>query len=308
MLKIIKHFIITFLLCLASTAFASEQLIIEPDNGRTPLINAIENAKSSINLVMYGLTDPDMIKTLTDAQKSGKQIQVLLEPHPYKAEGENNFAIKHFQKAHVTVQWPNPQFKLTHQKTCLIDQQHAIIMTFNLTKSSFKNERNFALIIDDPAEIQEINRVFTADWQHKSVTVNNPNLIWSPDNSREKILNFINNAKLDIKIYAQNLTDYQTIGALAKAARAGKHVEIIMSNQSRKMQGKLDYLRRAGAIIHFNTNQIIHAKVIIVDHNRAIIGSINLTQPSMDDNRELSVITHDPTVINQLEKTFDRDW
>lgn len=299
-------------ICIAFTfftsAFASEQLIIEPDAGRKPIISAIQNAKSSVDLVMYGLTDSRFTYALINAKKSGKRVNILLEPSPYKAEDENTFAIKRLQSANVNLQWPSKNFKLTHQKTFIIDQHNAIVMTFNLTHSTFKNQRNFALVLDDPAEVEEISKVFTADWQHKNISVHNPNLIWSPDNSHDKILDFINNAKSEIKIYAQDLSDYKTIGALARAAQAGKKVAIITSNPRHKINNKLKYLKRAGVNIGFSKNYIIHAKVILVDHDRAILGSINLTQPSMENNRELSVITHDRNVIETLENTFDHDW
>ena len=53
---------------------------------------------------------------------------------------------------------------------------------------------------------------------------------------------------------------------------------------------------------------MIHAKVFIIDNEKAVIGSINLTRASLDDNRELAVITEDPTVLKQLIHTFDQDW
>lgn len=67
-------------------------------------------------------------------------------------------------------------------------------------------------------------------------------------------------------------------------------------------------MRKAGVDIHFSQKYLIHAKVIIADNKRAILGSINLTNASIDKNRELSVITQDPIVIRELSKTFDSDW
>lgn len=291
-----------------SAANAKEQLIIEPDAGRAPILSAIKNAHQSVDLVIYGLTDNDSIDALIQAKKAGKNVQILLEPHPYKAAGENENAFRSFHAANIPLQTVNQDMKLTHQKTLLIDHQQAIIMTFNLTHSSFKNERNFALVIDDPAMLQEIYRVYTADAQNKNITVNNPNLIWSPNNSREKIAAFIQSAHSELKIYAQDISDYQTIGLLAKAARAGKSVEILTSSHSDRTNKKFEYLRRAGVTIHFSKNYFIHAKVIIADQKRAIIGSINLTRPSINDNRELAIITQDPQVIKSLLATFKSDW
>lgn len=293
---------------LVSSVFACEELIIEPDQGRAPLISAIQNAKTSVDLVMYGFTDNEMLNALIKAKDAGKNVRILLEPHPYKSEDENEYIIKRLQAARINLTWPNSKFQLTHQKTFIIDDKYALVLTFNLTRSSFKNERNFGLKIDNADMVREISTVFLADLHHDNTSVKNPNLIWSPDNSREKIDAFINSAQDEIKVYAQDLSDYQTIGTLAKAARKGKSVQIIMSNPSFKTNRKLDYLRKAGVKIHFSKDYIIHAKVIIVDHKLAMLGSVNLTNPSIRDNRELAVITHEPKVIDELLKTFKHDW
>lgn len=300
-----------FFLCLFlfnTLTFAKDQLIIEPDAGREPILSALHNTHRSIDLAMYGLTDPIFLNALVAEKKAGKNINVLLEPQPYRAETENHFAIARLRHANIPLQFPHPDFKLIHQKTFILDQQKAIIMTFNLTRSTFKNERNFAVIIDDPAMIKEISQVFTADWQHKNITVHHPHLIWSPNNSREKIIRFIHQANATLDIYAQDISDYKIIGALAKAARHGTKIKILLSNTaSKKENKKFDYLRKAGVIIRFSKN-LIHAKVMIADQQYAMIGSINLTRPSLDSNRELSIITQDTDVIRQLENTFNQDW
>lgn len=275
--------------------------------GREPVLSAIKNAKSSIELVMYGFTDTDLMDALVNAKKHEKNIQVLLEKFPYKNDHENADAIKTLQKANISLKWPNPEFKLTHQKTLIIDHHNALVMTFNFTKSTFKKERNFALLVDDQDMVDEIEKVFHADWDYKNVTVNNSNLVWSPNNSRDKLLEFIKQAKSDIKIYAQSITDYKTIGALANAAGKGINVEIITSTKPKGKSKKHEYLTRAGVLIHYNKHYYIHAKVIITDHQAAMLGSMNLTDASIDDNRELSVITHNKDTIRALEKTFAQD-
>jgi len=280
-------------------------LIIEPDAGREPLLSAIKNAKSSIYLVMYGLTDSHFTNALIKAKQQGKKVRILLEPHPYKNQNENHRTIQQLQAENIALQWPSTAFTLTHQKTFLIDQHSAIVMTFNLTKSAFAHQRNFALILTDPHIIEEIERVFSADWTHTITTVKNADLIWSPNNSREKINLFINTAKSEIKLYAPNMSDYNMIGLLAKKSRSGIQVDILTSANTHNK--KFAYLKKAGIHIHHSKHYIIHAKVIMVDQKRALLGSINLTKPSIDDNRELSVITEDPDVIKQLTATFVRD-
>src|SRR5437763_8266247 len=113
-----KFILILFLLFFTHPLLADD-LIIEPDAGRAPILSAIQHAKSSIALVMYGMTDEHFTKALIDAKNQGKLVQILLESEPYKASDENNNAKQKLQSAHVDLRWPDKQFKLTHQKTFL---------------------------------------------------------------------------------------------------------------------------------------------------------------------------------------------
>jgi cardiolipin synthase len=301
-------FFCSLLFTLNSASFANEQLIIEPDMGRAPLLNAIHNAKSSVDLVMYGLTDLQFVEALNQANTKNKTVKVLLQHYPYKANDENKMAIADLEAAKTPLQWPDDKFKLTHQKTLLIDDNYALIMTFNLTHSSFTKERNFALLVTDPAIVQEIKNVFDADWQHRNITVHNSNLIWSPDNSREKLITLIQTAKTEIKIYAEGLNDYEIVGTLAKAAKNGVKITVLTSSFGDKPISKqFKYLARNGVNILYSKDFIIHAKVMIIDQTRAVLGSINMTRQSINDNRELAIITEDANIIHQLNQTFDND-
>lgn len=305
-----KFFIfISLFFSFISTSFA-EQLIVEPDMGRAPLLHAIDGAQHNVDLVMYGFTDDAFADALIHEYRVGRDIRVLLQHFPYKSQDENKKIIAKLKNAGIKLTWPDGDFKLTHQKTLIVDAQKAVVMTFNLTRSTFKNERNFALVITDPVKVHEIQKVFDAGWQHDDVHVSQPDLIFSPNNSRDKILNFIRSARSDIRVYAENISDYDAVGALAEAARSGVHVMVLTTppRQNEKPNKKLDYLRKAGVEVKFDYEYVIHAKVIMVDHQRALLGSINLTKASMDDNRELSVITDDVGVIRKLEETFVRDW
>lgn len=298
-------FIAFFLWIFSSSLFAS-QLIIEPDMGRAPLLNAINSTQHSLDLVMYGFTDQPLLDAIIAQKNRGRTVKIILEGTPYKAENENAKAIAKFNTNHIDWRGSIKAIKLIHQKTLIIDDKKAIVMTFNFTHSSFKNERNFALIVDDPNEVNEIAAIFSADWNQVATSSHSSHLLVSPDDSRQKLLMLIADAKISIRIYAQNINDYKIVGALARAARRGVKVEIITSSKMREKQA--DYLARANIAIRIDKALYIHAKVMIFDHQKAVIGSINLTRSSFDQNRELAIVTEDADVIKQLSNTFNHDW
>lgn len=294
------------IIALSMSTFAwSDQLIIEPEMGRAPIINAINSTKNNLHLVMYGFTDQDIMQATLN-QRAHHSVKVILEDSPYKHENENTKTIQQLNEADIPWQGNIAPFRLIHQKTMIIDGRKAMVMTFNFTHSTFKNQRNFALIIDDAKKVNEIDAIFSADWNHQAISNHSPDLIYSPDDSREKIISYILSAHDSIKIYAQNISDYKIIGALAKAAKRGVVIDILTSHPVRDKQA--GFLRRAGVHIHQSKRLYIHAKVFVIDHRVGILGSTNLTRASLDDNRELSVVTRDGVIVRQLEETFDKDW
>jgi phosphatidylserine/phosphatidylglycerophosphate/cardiolipin synthase-like enzyme len=301
-----RTLLLAFSLLLIAFSARADQLIIEPDMGRAPIINAIQSTEYSIKLVMYGFTDQSLLDAIINQKRNGKTINILLESTPYKAENENEKVIAELNNNHIPWLGHIPPFRLIHQKTLLLDDNKAIVMTFNFTRSTFKNERNFARVIDDPKKVKEITAIFSADWNQVPIHSSAADLIVSPDNSREKLLSLISSAKTSIRIYAQNITDYEIVGELAKAARQGIVVQLLTSSKMSEKQE--NYLTRAGVAILYSKKLIIHAKIMSFDDQLAMIGSINLTRSSLEDNRELSVLTRDRTVIKQLNATFDNDW
>lgn len=294
------------LLILFPLSALSDQLIVEPEMGREPIINAIQDAKASVKIVMYGFTDFALLKPILDQKNKGRTIKIILERYPYRAETENDKIVSAFNQNNIDWQGNIPNIQLIHQKTLIIDGRRAIIMTFNFTHSTFKNERNFALVLDNPKIVHEIESVFDADWHHVASNNHHSSMLLSPENSRQRLINAIKRAHHSIHIYAQNISDYKIIGALANAARKGVNIKILTSAKLKNKQA--NYLARAGVEVKRSQHYYIHAKAMLIDNQFAIIGSLNLTRASFDNNRELAAITNDATVVNQLHKTFLDDW
>lgn len=80
-LMIARVFIASLLLLLALPVHAA-QLIIEPDMGREPILNALNDSKQSIQLVMYGFTDQAILNALIQKKIAGRTVKVILEETP----------------------------------------------------------------------------------------------------------------------------------------------------------------------------------------------------------------------------------
>jgi len=96
-MNFLRESLLGFLAILISVVFnyaSADTLIIEPDMGRQPLLNLLSEAHTNIDIVMYGFTDQTFVNALVLAKKSGEQVRVLIEPHPYRSAGENLRVIK----------------------------------------------------------------------------------------------------------------------------------------------------------------------------------------------------------------------
>src|SRR5208337_2725715 len=72
--------------------------------------------------------------------------------------------------------------------------------------------------------------------------------------------------------------------------------------------GGMRTMEDVGIKIHKLKHLKLHAKMLLADHARAIIGSINLAPGSFDSRRELAIEVHDPEIMDRLHAIVHQDW
>jgi phosphatidylserine/phosphatidylglycerophosphate/cardiolipin synthase-like enzyme len=290
-------------------------LLVEPDEGRDAIERAINGAQRSVDLVVYLLSDRQTVAALKAVQGRGVQVRVMLEEHPYGGGPGNGAVAQDLQSAGIKTAWSNPTFRLTHQKTLIIDDQSAWVMTLNLTASAFTRNREFAVSITDPAAVTEIRQVFDADWNREAVQPQQASLVWSPNNSRTKTLSVIRGAKRTLDIYNEEMQDNETETALAQAAQRQVTVRVLMTGASGGSDANepgRQRIRQAGVQVRLIDAPYIHAKMLLADEGSdgalAFMGSENISSASLDQNRELGVLVNDAAHRQRLHEVFDHDW
>lgn len=99
--------------------------------------------------------------------------------------------------------------------------------------------------------------------------------------------------------------------ALVAAAGAGVRVRVVLSDDTSATDGEqraIDTLKQHGIVPVAVKVPYIHAKSIVVDGQRAYVGSINFTNTSFNFNRELGLITDDATAVGIVQRTVDGDF
>lgn len=285
-------------------------VMVMPDDGRAPLVNALRAARQSIRLTVYLLIDNDIVDELIQAHRRGVTVRVLVEPTPYGGGAASRDDVAKLRAAGIQVRDGNPTFRYTHQKTLIIDETVALIMTLNLTPSSFTRNREHGVIDTDTARVAEIARVFEADWTRREVTVSHPDLVWSPDNARDRLLAFLRAARATLDMEAEVVSDDQVVRTLADLAARGVAVRLMLPplEPDDLSAGDIDWLAGRGVQVRRLASPYPHTKLAIVDGTRAYVGSVNFTTNSFNNNRELGMLISDPAALQRLRDSFEADW
>jgi len=299
-------------------------LIVEPDDGRTPLLEAINYTDKLIYLTIYALDDATIEAALKAAQKRGVTVEVLYNYYSFSGT-ERDYVretMASLEAADILTKPATSEFYVTHQKTFTLvntnESQKSIVMTFNLQPNYFGGTRDFGIITTDSREVSEIIKVFEADWNYTKVSPEVDSLVWSNNNSRTKILELIKRATHSIELYNEELKDSECLNALTAEAAAGVTVRVICASLEGKEGDENRPARKLlnsyGAKAKYMPSSYLycHAKMILVDYNtssaEAFIGSENLSSTSLDENRELGIIVKDPEILERLHKVFEIDW
>jgi len=295
-------------------------IFVEPNDGRALILKTIAGAQKTITLTIYQLDDPEIVTALAAAQERGVSVRIIYNNASFAEENmsnPNNYAIANLTPLGVQMMPGSPAFVLTHQKTLTADRSIAIIMTLNLDPTFFGTTRDFGIITNDPAEVQEIGNVFEADWKYQNVTPDQPALVWSPVNAREKIVGLINGSTKTLDVYNDAITDPQVIGALCDAAKRGVAVRVLAaenigSNGTNVNAPALAMLAANGARAKSVASPYIHAKAAVADYGTsrqvAYVGSAYFAAESLDQSRNLGILVTEQPILDRIETKFNLDW
>lgn len=287
------------------------QFFVEPDDGVGVIVGAINRAQKSIDMTMYLLTDREVIAALKGSVTRHVRVRALLEQHPV-GNGPGNQGVYDTLRADgVDVKWANPAFRLTHEKSLVLDGTSALIGSANFTFSSVTRNREYGMLDTNPADAAADEAIFQADWNRTSASPTQPNLVVAPNNARQKLTALIAGAKKTLLAEQEELEDPGIEDALAAAAKHGVVVRVIVptagAGEDYNAAG-IRHVRAAGAQVHRLTKPYVHAKMFLADSRTLYVGSANVSTSSLDFTRELGLIMSNPDAIQRVIQTFEGDW
>jgi cardiolipin synthase len=291
-------------------------LIVLPDDSAEPLLELIQGAAQSLRIKMFALSDPRILRALIGAHSRGVKIRIMLNPARRSGEIQNTGSRHVLRNAGIDVLDSNPAFAVTHEKSMVCDDTAALIGSANWEPDNFGKTRDYAVVTRDAEEVREIIQCFEADWSRRPFEPpGSSNLVWSPGIGRTRIAEFIDGAKHSLYVQNERYQDAIIVEHLVRAKLRGVKVHV-MTRPSHSLHagklvegvGDLRIMKDVGIGIRKIRHLRLHAKMLLADRARAIIGSINLAPGSFDKRRELAIRVKDGEMVERLSGIVRDDW
>lgn len=281
---------------------------VEPDATYAFLNAAIAGAHHRIDLCLYELRDPTVVDLLERRAAAGVRVDVLLNA-AYRGRSENAAAFATLQAHAVHVAWA-PSGQIFHAKYAVVDGR-LYLGTGNLVAADEPTTRDFWVELTGPRQVAAVEATFAADFAGAGAApVAAPGIVWSPG-STSTLVDLIASARRSLLVENEEMDDAAVEAALGDAAARHVAVTVVMTSSS-SWTAALQALARRGVTVRLlaSNQTYIHAKAICVDCSSGgtvFLGSENFSTSSLERNRELGVVTTNPSVVRTVAATIRGD-
>lgn len=273
------------------------KLIIQPDEGLTPLLQAVKRAKVSIDIMIFRFDRLELEKALAAAVARGVTVRALIA-HTNRG-GEKNLRKLEMRllAAGVIVARTADDLTRYHGKMMIVDDT-LHVLGFNYTRLDVERTRSFGVVTRDKRLVKEACALFTADCTRQPYTPGHDKFVVSPECSRKLLTAFLSSAKNQLLIYNVKVSDRMVLRTLEERHKAGVEIRII---------GKVEKGLPAVETRKL-TGFRLHVRAIVRDGSAFFVGSQSLRKLELDGRREVGVIVNDSKAAKKVQAVFEADW
>lgn len=264
-----------------------ETLILDPAERKAALLRVIAGARRRLVLSLFRCDDFTVLDALAGALERGCEVEAILTK---RAKGGKKRLKKLWgaleEMGAIVTRYGDPVVKY-HAKYVVADEATAIVTTLNPTRKCFSRTWDAVLVTEDASVVRGLLALFRADTTGAPLPSRRPisrRLIIGPERSRAEMRALIAGARHSIRILDHKLSDPDLVGLLRERRNEG----IIVSVIGKQLTGAVEP----------------HGKMMIIDEQRAILGSTALSTLSLDFRREVSVVIHQPALVKQLNMAY----
>ena len=273
------------------------KLIIQPDDGLTPLLQAVRRAKKCIDIVIFRFDRPELEKALEAAVARRVVVRALIAHTNRGGEKSLRKLELKLLQAGVTVARTADDLPRYHGKMMIVDDT-LYVFGFNYTRLDIEKSRSFGIVTRDKRLVKEATALFEADRTRQSYMPGDDRLVVSPESSREVLTTFIKRARKQLLIYDEKVSDNLVQRVLQQRANAGVEIRII---------GKVEKIID-GIAVRKLPDLRLHVRAMVRDGESAFVGSQSLRKLELDGRREVGVLVTDARIAKRIQAVFETDW
>jgi cardiolipin synthase A/B len=273
------------------------RLLVQPEDGIQPIVDALNGAKKTIQILIFRFDRAEIERALVDAAHRGVAVTALIAHTNHGGEKYlRRFEMRLLEQG-ITVARTADDLVRYHGKLFIVDGKELYLLAFNYTHMDITLSRSFAAVIKDPEIVREAQRLFEADVKRVPYVSGCADLLVSPVNARERLKDFIQKAKKQLLIYEMKLSDPEMLRLLNEKITQGVEVRVI--SRAPIKNGNLP-VRIAP--------MRLHVRGMVRDGRAAFLGSMSMRRLELGARREVGVIFHDSKAIKQMTAVFESDW
>ena len=281
------------------------------DDLRQVIKEAMKQAKESIMLMIFSLTDNELIDMLRKKSEEGVEVHIIQD-----AIATPDIAWKLGPKVKIHKRRDKG---LMHQKLLVIDHKQVWLGSTNFTRESLQLHANLLVGILSPELSYSIEKKAADIFANKRIKTpiikiegkENIDFYFLPDQPEalDHLIKTINTAKKTVKVAMYTFTHPLLAQALVDAHKRGVDVDVVIDSDSAKQTSKKVFvqLKREGVPVSISARTgLLHYKLMIVDDEMLVAGSANWTKAAFTSNDDNISFIYPLT--EEQKKMLDALW
>jgi len=262
-----------------------DRLITSVDERRAAVLGVIRQARRRITLSLFRCNDSAVFGELKAAVGRGVDVEVLVTSRAKGGKKKMEQLWRALEETGATLHAYTDAVVKYHAKYLVADDGPAIVASLNFTKKCFRSTCDALVISHDPAVVSDLRRLWTADRERQAMPADlSGRLIVGPERARRQFTALIEGARNSIRLIDAKLSDPDLVSLLNAKRAAGMTVEAFT-------------VKRLGDLKS-------HGKIMLVDDETVVVGSLALAALSLDFRREVAIVVNDPAAVAAGSELF----
>jgi cardiolipin synthase len=283
------------------------------DDLREVMTTAIREAKKSIVMIIYGLSDERIIRALKEKSEEGIDVRVIYDssasPNIPERLGPKVTLLRRFSKG------------IMHQKILIVDGEQTWIGSANMTKASLCVHGNLIAALYSPElagillkkadGLSEEGRGAAIPHQELHIGGQQVELWLLPDDylGAKRLVDLMRGAQKTLRVAMFTWTREDFAEAVIAAKGRGVDVQVVLDGQTAKGASKkiVNLLQANDIFVKVSEgNALLHHKFLYIDSRILVNGSANWTHAAFTKNDDCFIIL-EPLTAGQQEQ-LDSLW